>query len=88
MVILDRRACCLEFSVALPFRIGASSFGGGCLAALVLEDGSPEDFLALLDSDVVDLVVDDADWDGGAFLEKKENRFFCLGGGLVDFAMV
>lgn len=36
------------------------------------------------------LLADDAaaGLGAGAFLEKNENRFFCLGGGLVDLAIV
>ena len=55
------------------------------VAALVLADaGGGEGGLALL--------LADADFeeaaDDGAFLEKKENKFFCFGGGLLDFAIV
>jgi len=34
------------------------------------------------------LVVADFGTDADAFLLKKEKRFFCFGGGLVDFAIV
>ena len=54
------------------------------VAALVLADAGGEAGLALL--------LADADFeeaaDDGAFLEKKENKFFCFGGGLLDFAIV
>ena len=46
---------------------------------------APDDLVALL------LEEDDADaagFDVDSFLEKKEKRFFCFGGGLVDFAIV
>ena len=55
-----------------------------------------EDFLLSLLLDEDDALADDdglladADKDaaGGVFLEKKEKRFFCFGGGFVFFAIV
>ena len=46
------------------------------------------DELVILEDLVLLLVVADFGTDADAFLLKKEKRFFCFGGGFVDFAIV
>lgn len=68
--------------VLVPVRTAASLL----LLLVLLSLGALLDILVSLSL----LLADDAaaGLGAGAFLEKNEKRFFCLGGGLVDLAIV
>ena len=85
MVILDRSFSCLSDIVALV--VDDLGVVVELLFLLLFDDAA---LALLLGGAALALacclaLLDDADV---GFLEKNENRFFCFGGGLVDFAMV